>query len=191
MAAAAAAAVPPRTDVDALRAAHSFLNGGGGGGAPGGAPGDAHGERLAAAYNAALTADFALADLSRPGALGLRWRTRAEVARGKGQFICASLTCEAVTALRSFEVPFSYAERGAAKTALVRVRVCGECAAAAFGGAAAAADDGAAAGAGDGAAAAGSDEPERARGADDGARSSGRRRRRRRRSRSRSPPPPR
>jgi protein FRA10AC1 len=93
--------------------------------------------RLAQAYDAKLHKEFALVDLSRaPAQLGLRWRTEAEVLRGKGESYCASLGCSSVEGLRAFEVPFQYQEAGQGKVALVKLLCCGACAAKAFGGAA-------------------------------------------------------
>lgn len=77
----------------------------------------------------------------------MRWRTKEEVLAGKGQFSCANLSCgnrectldedpdDAVggvggkEGLRGFELMFEYVERGEKKSALVKVRVCDECAA--------------------------------------------------------------
>lgn len=74
--------------------------------------------------------EYALADLSRwrERKVGLRWRTEAEVLSGKGQFQCASVTCDGVLALHSYELPFRYIENAVQKEALVKVRVCGSCA---------------------------------------------------------------
>ena len=100
------------------------------------APADAAWQaRLAARYYAALNKEFALCDLSRAPRLGLRWRSAAEVAAGKGQFTCGALGCAAVAGLHSYEVPFSYEERGVARSALVKARLCGACASRDFAGA--------------------------------------------------------
>ena len=128
-------AAPPRTDRDALQSAFRFCGDGGeavdsGEGGGGGAQWEA---RVASRYFAALNKEFALADTSRcPAALGLRWRSAAEVAAGIGQFTCGALGCGAVAGLHSYEVPFSYREGGEAKSALVKLRVCGACASRAF-----------------------------------------------------------
>ena len=82
-----------------------------------------------------LHKEYALADLSRwrERKVGLRWRTEAEVLSGKGQFQCAALSCDGVLALHSYELPFRYLEKGLQKEALVKVRVCGNCAPKLFG----------------------------------------------------------
>ena len=121
-----------RTDRDALLSAFHFCGEGAGGAGEGG--GDSQWEaRVASRYNAALNKEFALADISRcPAALGLRWRSAAEVAAGMGQFICGALGCGAVAGLHSYEVPFAYREGGESKSALVKLRLCGACATRAF-----------------------------------------------------------
>ena len=134
------AAAPARTDYAALLSAFRFLGDDEGGSVEGvaggvvGMDGDAAwANRVAARYYAALNKEFALADLSRcPAQLGLRWRSAGEVAAGVGQFVCGGLGCGAVAGLHSYEVPFSFREGGVAKSALVKLRVCGACAARAF-----------------------------------------------------------
>lgn len=87
--------------------------------------------RLAGEYLRQIHREFALADLSQYGArrLGLRWRTRLEVAGGKGESSCGELSCARVVGLHTFEVPFTFTEDGARQTALVKVRLCGPCSA--------------------------------------------------------------
>lgn len=82
--------------------------------------------RLARRYYAKLYREFALADLSRyrEGALGLRWRTQAEVVRGRGQFSCGAIGCDQREDLATFEVPFRYREAGQERAALVKLRLC-------------------------------------------------------------------
>lgn len=116
-------------DIDALRRAYKFIHDDGGASVAGAASG---GGRLTATYSDALIKDVALCDLSRAPQLGLRWRTRAEVLNGKGEFICGSLSCEGVSGVQSFEVPFKYIEHGEKKAAYVQLRLCGECAERAF-----------------------------------------------------------
>ena len=86
--------------------------------------------RMARRYYDELHKEYAICDLSRwrDGAVGLRWRTEAEVLRGKGERTCAARGCDAADGLRSYELPFDYEERGEAKRALVKVRVCRACA---------------------------------------------------------------
>ena len=129
------------TDREALHSAFSFLPLDPPPAHPPTSPNAVHAARLAAAYSASLNMEFALCDTSRcasasSAALGLRWRTRAEVARGKGATTCGALGCAAVAGLHTFEVPFAWEERGAERSALVKLRVCGGCAALAFQGAA-------------------------------------------------------
>lgn len=114
---------PAVTDVDLLRKAHRFID-----------DDDDDDEstyesRLAKRYYDQLHKEYCLADLSRfrKSEIGLRWRTQQEVFAGKGQFECAALDCAERSGLRSFEVEFNYREGGAAKVALVKVRVCREC----------------------------------------------------------------
>jgi protein FRA10AC1 len=112
-AAGSAAHAPPKSDAAALRESHQFIR------QDGGVVGvqSTAGERLAARYYNKLLKEYALCDLSRyrECKVGLRWRTEHEVVIGKGQFVCASLTCESKHWLKSFEVPFSYEERGEQK----------------------------------------------------------------------------
>ena len=79
--------------------------------------------------------EYCVADLSaiRRGeaGIGLRWRTRGDVLRGKGTKVCAAVDCEGTEGLKSFEVDFRYVERGVDKRALVKVRLCKDCIAAA------------------------------------------------------------
>ena len=86
--------------------------------------------RMARRYYDELHKEYAICDLSRwrDGAVGLRWRTEAEVLRGEGERTCAARGCDAADGLRSYELPFDYEERGEAKRALVKVRVCRACA---------------------------------------------------------------
>merc|ERR1711933_138426 len=60
--------------------------------------------------------------------VGFRWRTEAEVVQGKGQFRCGQKRCESKQNLGSYEVDFKYDEAGHSKRALVKVRLCINCA---------------------------------------------------------------
>jgi len=62
------------------------------------------------------------------GEVGFRWRTKAEVISGRGQFSCGNRTCIDEENLRSYEVNFEYEENGIGKQALVKVRLCISCA---------------------------------------------------------------
>lgn len=62
------------------------------------------------------------------GEVGFRWRTKAEVISGRGQFSCGNRTCSDEDNLRSYEVNFEYEENGIGKQALVKVRLCISCA---------------------------------------------------------------
>ena len=77
-----------------------------------------------------LFKEYAIADLSRykEGAVGLRWRTETEVVSGKGQFSCGAKRCANHNDLESYEVDFKYREAGEKKQALVKLRVCPDCA---------------------------------------------------------------
>jgi hypothetical protein len=113
-----------RTDEDVLRERHRFLRT---------AEDDADGSwevRLARRYYDRLFKEFAIVDLShyKQQQLGLRWRTQAEVVAGKGQLVCATKGCNEQRGLCSFEVNFVYREAGQTKQALVKVRVCPDCA---------------------------------------------------------------
>ena len=85
---------------------------------------------MARRYYDALHKEYAICDLSRwrEGAVGLRWRTAAEVTSGKGERICAARGCDSRDGLRSFELPFEYVEQGEKKLELVKCRVCRSCA---------------------------------------------------------------
>jgi len=85
---------------------------------------------MVARYDARLHKEYAICDLSRhrEGRVGLRWRTEAEVVRGKGETSCAARGCDATDGLRSFELPFDYVERGEPKRELVKARLCRACA---------------------------------------------------------------
>ena len=58
----------------------------------------------------------------------MRWRTEPEVVTGKGHLVCGNLACDERRSLTSFEVPFGYVEAGVKKQALVKLRLCPECA---------------------------------------------------------------
>jgi len=125
-----------RSDVEILRESVSFLPPSS---SSSSAPSSALAERLVRAYDAKLYREFALADLSRRdgrggGALGLRWRTERNVVSGKGQFVCGATrpACSGTVGLRTYEVPFAWVERDEKRTALVKLRLCGSCAALAF-----------------------------------------------------------
>jgi len=85
---------------------------------------------MARKYYNKLFKEYCIADMSRykDGRVGMRWRTKEEVVYGKGQFVCGNKECKDWRALRSFEVNFKYKEAGDTKNALVKMRVCPECA---------------------------------------------------------------
>mmetsp|Transcript_4110 Transcript_4110/g.6997 ORF Transcript_4110/g.6997 Transcript_4110/m.6997 type:complete len:285 (+) Transcript_4110:192-1046(+) len=87
-------------------------------------------QKLAKRYYEKLFKEYCLADLSRykEGAVGMRWRVQAEVVKGKGQFICGNKRCDNRLSLASYEVNFAYKEAGENKNALVKLRVCPDCA---------------------------------------------------------------
>ncbi|CAE8663675.1 unnamed protein product [Polarella glacialis] len=119
------AQVPPtlKSDLDILRESHRFLR----------EETDEDGSweaKLARRYYDRLFKEYVISDLSgyRKGNVGFRWRTEAEVIRGKGQFICGHRSCESKAALSSYEVDFKYVEASVNRRALVKVRLCEECA---------------------------------------------------------------
>uniref|UniRef100_A0A061QZX0 Protein FRA10AC1 n=1 Tax=Tetraselmis sp. GSL018 TaxID=582737 RepID=A0A061QZX0_9CHLO len=87
--------------------------------------------KLAKKYYDKLFKEYCLANLTRykEGKIGLRWRTEKEVLAGKGQFSCGNKHCSGQQGLASFEVNFGYKEGGERKQALVKLRVCPDCAA--------------------------------------------------------------
>ena len=87
-------------------------------------------KRMAKKYYDKLFKEYAIADLSgyKKGKVGLRWRTQQEVVEGLGQFRCGSHVCSVTQDLRSFEMNFSYMEDGEKKNALVKLRLCPDCA---------------------------------------------------------------
>jgi len=106
---------------------------------------DSEEKQLAKKYYDSLFREYALVDLSRwrEHRVAMRWRTKAEVLAGTGQFTCGSLTCSTrergvVTPnersrneqedLKTFELNFGYVEEGKKKNALVKVCVCRKCA---------------------------------------------------------------
>ncbi|KAI9088307.1 folate-sensitive fragile site protein Fra10Ac1-domain-containing protein [Phlyctochytrium arcticum] len=111
--------------------------------------------RLAKKYYDRLFKEYCLANLSKfkTGQIALRWRTQREVISGKGQFICGNLACDVSEkesrnarnrsarrasdndhveasdpTLRSWEVNFRYEEVGTIHNALIKLRLCNDCA---------------------------------------------------------------
>eukprot|EP00435_Cladocopium_sp_Y103_P030128 s2876_g7.t1 len=64
----------------------------------------------------------------RKGQVGFRWRTQSEVLNGRGQFSCGHKFCSSKDDLKSYEVDFKYSEAKCQKRALVKVRLCQDCA---------------------------------------------------------------
>lgn len=87
--------------------------------------------RMVEKYHDHLFKEFALADLSVPGKIGLRWRTREEVLNGRGDRNCGNNRCKFNRdddhSLITLEVPFSYCELGERKKELVKVKLCRSC----------------------------------------------------------------
>jgi protein FRA10AC1 len=50
-------------------------------------------DRMVQHYHSHLYREYVLADLTRPGQVGLRWRTQEEVKRGKGDVTCGNKQC--------------------------------------------------------------------------------------------------
>jgi len=114
---------PAKTDVQHLREAHRFLR----------SDEDDDGSwesRLAMRYYNRLFKEYVICDLAgyKKGNIGFRWRTQDEVRQGRGQFQCAHKRCTSKNGLQSFEVDFKYKETGDTKRALVKVRLCEDCA---------------------------------------------------------------
>ena len=99
-------------------------------------------DRMVQKYHNGLYKEYALADLcaSRPGQIGLRWRTKDEVVAGRGEWTCGNKRCKnstttsATTTSSSFsddlitlEVPFAYEEHGERKKELVKIKLCPIC----------------------------------------------------------------
>jgi protein FRA10AC1 len=84
-------------------------------------------DRMVQRYNDGLYREYALADLSCPGQLGLRWRTRQEVVDGRGEKSCGNKRCLHSVGLVTMEVPFAYQEGGIKKKELVKLRLCPTC----------------------------------------------------------------
>lgn len=84
-------------------------------------------DRMVQRYNDGLYKEHALADLSRPERLGLRWRTRQEVLDGRGERTCGNKRCLKSSTLVTIEVPFLYQEKGVNKKELVKLRLCDTC----------------------------------------------------------------
>ena len=111
-----------KSDFDILRENHRFLRDD--------EADDASWEsRLARRYYDRLFKEYVICDLSgyRDGRVGFRWRTKAEVLQGRGQFCCGHKHCSSQDELKSYEVDFKYKEEQR-KRALVKVRLCQECA---------------------------------------------------------------
>ncbi|TNY18199.1 folate-sensitive fragile site protein Fra10Ac1-domain-containing protein [Rhodotorula diobovata] len=115
-------------------------------------------DQLAHRHYETLFREYAVVNLKhyKSGAIALRWRTESEVLSGTGHLTCGSLRCAfhapspAVLAslslsddvppdpaderplvearLEELEVPFRYVEAGEAKSVLVKVVLCRECA---------------------------------------------------------------
>eukprot|EP00823_Brevimastigomonas_motovehiculus_P004071 TRINITY_DN2610_c0_g1_i1.p1 TRINITY_DN2610_c0_g1~~TRINITY_DN2610_c0_g1_i1.p1 ORF type:complete len:500 (-),score=151.15 TRINITY_DN2610_c0_g1_i1:1492-2991(-) len=87
-------------------------------------------KRVAINYYQKLFKEYCLADMTfyKQGKMGLRWRTQEEVLKGKGQFVCGNKKCTVTENLKSYEVNFGYMEQGKVKQALVKLRVCRNCA---------------------------------------------------------------
>jgi hypothetical protein len=84
--------------------------------------------RMVQKYHSGLYKEFALADLSRPSQLGLRWRAEQEVVvDGRGELSCGNLQCRISESLVTMEVPFSYTKKGVAKKELIKLRLCSVC----------------------------------------------------------------
>lgn len=121
----------PRGEDEALVAHHRFLWD------DDETPSSSYGEQVARKYYDSLYKEYAIANLKhyRTRGVALRWRTESEVLDGTGQVTCANQRCSSHTTetsrLATWEVPFTYEERGArgvvAKEALVKLVLCPHC----------------------------------------------------------------
>ena len=100
-------------------------------------------EHVLSGHAADLVRRFASIDLKhyKTKRIALRWRTAEEVVNAVGEETCGSLRCAyhnplpdrlvaegaQMPSLQAFELPFTYAEAGETKTALVKVKVCNRC----------------------------------------------------------------
>jgi protein FRA10AC1 len=84
-------------------------------------------DRVVQRYHDGLHKEFALADLSRLGKVGLRWRTKQEVVNGRGEWSCGNKQCQNSSDLITLEIPFSYDEGGVAKKEMVKLTLCPSC----------------------------------------------------------------
>lgn len=86
-------------------------------------------ERLAKKYYDKLFREYCICDLSRykENKIANRFRIEKEIVSGKGQFLCAEKDCQEDVDLRTWEVNFSYFEKGERKNALVKIRLCPSC----------------------------------------------------------------
>mmetsp|Transcript_32210 Transcript_32210/g.44931 ORF Transcript_32210/g.44931 Transcript_32210/m.44931 type:complete len:278 (+) Transcript_32210:126-959(+) len=118
---------PPKdviSDFDLLKEAYRFLP------EPGELDDSSYEKRMAKKYYDKLYKEYCVGYLKhfKEGKIGMRWRTESEVVRGKGQFVCGNNSCDNTEDLKSYEVNFAYEEGGERKQALVKLRVCPECA---------------------------------------------------------------
>lgn len=111
-----------KTDLDVIRENHRFLWDDDDGT-------ESWEQQLARKYYSKLFHEYCICDLTRykENKIAMRWRTEAEVIAGAGQFICGNKHCAETEELRSWEVNFTYAEKGTKKSALVKLRLCTSC----------------------------------------------------------------
>ncbi|KAI3634668.1 hypothetical protein MIR68_007049 [Amoeboaphelidium protococcarum] len=110
-------------------------------------------------YNDMLYKEYCLTDvqlfLQNGGQkqIPLRWRVKDEVKSGKGERICGNISCDSITGLSTYEVPFQYRDKTSStlattndpssvsssnssksdmKLVLVKLRVCSSCASVLF-----------------------------------------------------------
>eukprot|EP00392_Amoebophrya_sp_AT5.2_P016843 g17148.t1 len=104
--------------------------GGPGGGSSASSTTSHHQKLLARQYYDRLFKEYVLADLRgyKKNQIGFRWRTEGEVKAGKGQFVCGNKVCAVNVNLRNYEVNFVYRENQVQKQALVKIKLCTECA---------------------------------------------------------------
>ncbi|KAJ7707345.1 folate-sensitive fragile site protein Fra10Ac1-domain-containing protein [Mycena rosella] len=124
-----AAPPPGKTEFEILKASHKFLR-------EDDDRATSWDEQLAAKYYDSLFREYAVCDLKhyKSGNFALRWRTEAEVLAGAGETSCGNTRCahhdpaaRPTRPLSTLELPFTYAEHGVAKSALVKAVLCERC----------------------------------------------------------------
>lgn len=83
---------------------------------------------LSLKYYNQLCKDYVLCRLSQGQELSVRWRSRAERERGKGETECGNLDCQNTENILPLEILFKYKDKGGDKKAMLKGRFCPRCA---------------------------------------------------------------